>query len=206
MQATTKAFLLTLGGVVMMLALTLLQARLMYPQGAPVAVAGSPARPNIRLDPARPDTELIVPVYGVSGAQLSDTWGAARAQGRVHQGVDIMAPAGTIVRAVAPGTVSKLFFSERGGITLYEASADGRYIFYYAHLERYAPGLKEGDVLAQGQALAYVGMTGNAPVPHLHFEIQRAPADGKWWRGESFNPYPSLRAGRIELPDAGHTG
>ena len=101
------------------------------------------------------------------------------------------------MRAAAPGTVAKLFFSERGGITVYEVSADGRYIFYYAHLQRYAPDLKEGDTLAQGQAIAYVGMTGNAPVPHLHFEIQRAPDDGKWWRGEAFNPYPSLLAGRI---------
>lgn len=64
---------------------------------------------------------------------------------------------------------------------------------------RYAPDLKEGDTLAQGQAIAYVGMTGNAPVPHLHFEIQRASEDGKWWRGEAFNPYPSLLAGRILL-------
>ncbi len=195
----------TLLGVLTMLALTMLQARLMDHRPASDNVASGHFAPRTaaRTEAARRDrdlernADLIVPVYGVGVSQLADTWGAARAAGRVHQGVDIMAPAGTIVRAVAPGKVAKLFFSERGGITVYEVSADGRYIFYYAHLQRYAPGLKEGDTLAQGQAIAYVGMTGNAPVPHLHFEIQRAPDDGKWWRGEAFNPYPSLLAGRI---------
>lgn len=182
-----------------MAAMAMLQVRLMYsPRGAGsepnIAVNAAPAPPT----PAESGDSLLLPVYGVSASQLVDTWGAARSAGRMHQGIDIMAPQGTPIRAVAPGKVLKLFSSERGGTTLYQASADDRFIYYYAHLERYAPDIKEGDQLTRGQVLGFVGMTGNAPVPHLHFEIQRAVEDGKWWRGAAFNPFPSLRAGRLQ--------
>ena len=196
---TTKAFLITLFIVLTMAAMAMLQVRLMYtPNGL-----GSAARPgeNATLAPPTPaetGNSLLLPVYGVSASQLTDTWGAARSAGRVHQGIDIMAPMGTPVRAPAPGKVLKLFTSERGGITLYQLSGDRRFIYYYAHLQRYAPDIKEGDQLTRGQVLAFVGMTGNAPVPHLHFEIQRAVEEGKWWKGKAFNPYPSLRAGRLQ--------
>lgn len=201
MQATTKVFLYTLLSLGCMVGLTMLQARFLY--GPPRAIAANEAAGEsvitreARRVPISARPELTMPVDGVQPSQLIDTWGAARAQGRLHEGVDILAPAGTLVRSAAAGTVQKLFVSERGGVTLYALSEDGRYIFYYAHLRGYAPGVSEGDRLAPGQVIGYVGMTGNAPVPHLHLEIQRAPADGKWWRGEAFNPYPSLLAGRI---------
>ena len=204
MTATAKAFVLTLLIVLTMAAMAMLQVRLMYTPHGVSPASHSPASQSAgRVTPAPPTSaeigdSLLLPVYGVSSSQLVDTWGAARSAGRMHQGIDILAPMGTPVRATAPGKVIKLFTSERGGITLYQLSADSRFIFYYAHLQRYAPDIKEGDQLSRGQVLAFVGMTGNAPVPHLHFEIQRAIEDGKWWKGEAFNPYPSLRAGRLQ--------
>ena len=73
-----------------------------------------------------------------------------------------MAPRGTPVLAAAGGTVEKLFESERGGHTLYVRSPDGRWIYYYAHLDAYAPGVREGRRCAPGEPIGYVGDTGNA--------------------------------------------
>lgn len=141
---------------------------------------------------------LVIPVAGVQVATLADTWGHARSGGRSHQGIDIMAPALTPVRAAAGGRVVKFFRSDRGGLTVYQMDESGKLIFYYAHLASYAPSLREGDVVRQGDVIAYVGSSGNASTPHLHFEIQRASTDGKWWHGEAFNPYPALIAGRVD--------
>ena len=86
------------------------------------------------------------PVAGVQADQLLDTYTQARAGGRPHDAIDIMAPAGTPVVAAAEGTVEKLFFSQGGGgITAYVRSPDRRWTYYYAHLQGYAPGLREGQ-------------------------------------------------------------
>jgi murein DD-endopeptidase MepM/ murein hydrolase activator NlpD len=212
MQPTTKAFLITLAVLAGMFGLVMLQANLIngaasrHSGARPATERPTPAAIAFGNKPAFGRPALAIPVDGVSTDQLIDTWGAARSAGRVHQGVDIMAPAGVLVRAAAPGVVVKLFVSARGGITLYQASEDNRHIFYYAHLQGYAPGVKEGDRLARGQVIGYVGKTGNAPVPHLHFEIQRASADGKWWRGAAINPYPALLAGRIDSAEIDRGG
>lgn len=142
---------------------------------------------------------LLVPVAGVSAGDLDDTFSQARAGGvRTHDAIDIMAPAGTPVVAAAPGTVEKLFFSERGGITAYIRSTDRRRIYYYAHLDRYAPGLVEGTELAAGDPIGLVGATGNADseAPHLHFAVMEMAEGEGWWEGEAINPYPLLAAGR----------
>ena len=141
--------------------------------------------------------ELVVPVAGVSKSKLVDTWGAPRDGGRSHRGIDIMASKGTPVRATADGTIIKLFESDLGGTTIYQADAEGRLIFYYAHLDRYAKNLKEGNSVSQGETIGYVGKSGNAPMPHLHFEIQSQNNAKQWWAGKAFNPYPGLKAGRI---------
>lgn len=141
-------------------------------------------------------TELIIPVSNVSARALTDTWGASRSEGRTHEGIDIMAPAGTPVRAAADGRIVKFFDSERGGITIYQFDTSERFVYYYAHLSARAAGLAEGAVVSQGDVIGYVGMSGNAPVPHLHFEIQRLTPERRWWEAESMNPYPLLVAGR----------
>ncbi len=140
--------------------------------------------------------ELIIPVSNVATGALTDTWGASRSEGRTHEGIDIMAPLGTPVRAAADGRIVKFFDSVRGGITIYQFDTSERFVYYYAHLSSRAPGLAEGDVVQQGDVIAYVGMSGNAPVPHLHFEIQRLTPERHWWEADSMNPYPFLRDGR----------
>ena len=127
--------------------------------------------------------------------QLSDTFTQSRGGGRPHDAIDIMAPAGTPVVAAAEGTVEKMFFSHGGGgITAYVRSPDRQWIYYYAHLQDYAPGLREGQRLARGDPIGTVGSTGNAnPAgPHLHFAIHRMGPDERWWQGSAINPYPLL--------------
>ncbi len=141
--------------------------------------------------------ELVVPVKGVSTSKLVDTWRAPRSGGRTHSGIDIVAAKGTQVRATADGAIIKLHESDLGGITIYQADAKGRLIFYYAHLDRYAKNLREGQSVVQGEVIGYVGKSGNAPMPHLHFEIQSQNSAKQWWRGKAFNPFPALKAGRI---------
>ena len=139
--------------------------------------------------------KLIIPVQGVKPDQLHDTFMDARTEGRVHDAIDIPAPAGTPVLAAADGEVARLFQSERGGMTIYQFSMDRKLIYYYAHLQRYADGIAPGQVLRQGQVIAYVGDTGNAGAGnyHLHFSISVIPNPTRYWEGTNINPYPLLR-------------
>lgn len=142
---------------------------------------------------------VAIPVAGVKASELQDTYTQSRAGGaRVHNAIDIMAPHGTPVIAAAPGTVEKLFDSRGGGgITAYVRSPDGKWMFYYAHLQAYAPGLREGQAVKQGDAIGTVGSTGNADPagPHLHFAVNRMAPGERWHDGTPINPYPLL-AGR----------
>lgn len=143
---------------------------------------------------------LAIPVEGVKQPDLVDTFTAARAGGRVHDAIDIMAAEGTPVIAAADGTIEKLFFSDGGGgNTIYERSADGKWMYYYAHLQAYAPGLAEGQHVRQGQVIARVGHTGNASPdgPHLHFAINRMAPGQHWWQGDPINPYPLLAGKQV---------
>jgi len=139
---------------------------------------------------------LAIPVAGVKPGELIDTYTQARAGGqRIHDAIDIMAAEGTPVIAAAPGKVEKLFFSNGGGgITAYVRSDDGRWLYYYAHLLSYAPGLAEGQKVARGSPIGLVGHTGNANPsgPHLHFAIFRMNPGERWWQGVPINPYPLL--------------
>jgi murein DD-endopeptidase MepM/ murein hydrolase activator NlpD len=138
---------------------------------------------------------LIIPVAGVKPGQLLDTFADARSEGRVHDAIDIPAPAGTPVLAAADGEILKLFQSERGGTTIYQLSVDRKLVFYYAHLQGYADGLAPGKFVRQGEVIAYVGDTGNAGAGnfHLHFSIAIVPDPKRYWEGTNINPYPLLR-------------
>ena len=137
---------------------------------------------------------LIVPVRGVMPSQLRDTFNDRRGGG-LHEALDIAAPRGTPVVAAGHGRVVKLFDSKAGGLTVYQFDPGERFAYYYAHLDRYADGLRAGSSLAKGDVLGYVGTTGNAPpnAPHLHFAIFRLGPERRWWQGMPIDPYPYLR-------------
>ncbi|QJR13825.1 M23 family metallopeptidase [Usitatibacter palustris] len=142
--------------------------------------------------------QLLIPVQGVERKALRDNFDERRSAGHKHEALDIMAPRGTPVLAVGDGKVAKLFKSVAGGLTVYQFDADEKFAYYYAHLDRYAPGLQQGQALKRGEVLGYVGSTGNAPpsAPHLHFTIFRLGPDKRWWVGTAINPYPFLVATR----------
>jgi len=164
---------------------------------APIQTMPAPPAPDagvVAPPPADATGALLLPVQGIRADQLQDTFTDARSEGRVHDAIDILAPNGTPVLAVADGTVEKLFDSVRGGLTVYQFEPSGRYCYYYAHLDRYADGLAEKKTIKRGEVIGYVGSTGNASpeAPHLHFEIHVLGPEKQWWKGESINPYPVL--------------
>lgn len=158
---------------------------------AAIARAGSAQRRPIGDFGGR----FIIPVRGVSAAQLVNTWHQSREAGaRRHEAIDIVAPGGTPVVAAFGGVVEKLHLSARGGITAYVRSRDGGLMAYYAHLQRYAPGLSEGQQVGPGSLMGFVGDTGNSGAgnTHLHFGLARMRPGEKWYAGEPIDPYPAL--------------
>jgi murein DD-endopeptidase MepM/ murein hydrolase activator NlpD len=139
--------------------------------------------------------QLLFPLPEEYRPNLINSFGERRGQ-RPHEAVDIMAPRLTPVRAVDDGRIVKLFLSVPGGNTIYQFDPSERYAYYYAHLERYADQLTEGQHVRRGQILGFVGTSGNASkdAPHLHFTIFRLGPEKQWWVGEPIDPYPLLRA------------
>jgi peptidoglycan LD-endopeptidase LytH len=137
---------------------------------------------------------LEVPVTGVAPHQLVPSFDEKRGDRR-HEAIDILAPKGTPVRAVEDGVIARLFTSQAGGHTIYQFDPSGQYAYYYAHLDRYADGLAEGQSVTRGQVIGYVGSSGNATpsTPHLHFAIFKLGPEKRWWDGTPIDPYPILR-------------
>ena len=159
----------------------------------PAASAAATAATLAHADELRA-RRLEFPVEGIAREKLTDTFDDARS-GHLHEAADILAPRHTPVRAVEAGTIARLLSNASGGITIYQLDPSERFVYYYAHLERYADGLKEGQTVGRGQVIGYVGTTGNAPrtVPHLHFAIFRVVDQRQWWSGAPINPYLVLR-------------
>ena len=168
------------------------------PDRLAVAPAVAPSAPPVAPAPSPAADGLLLPVEGITLADIHDTFDDARGSERRHEALDVMAPAGTPVLAVADGTIEKLFTSDAGGLTIYQFEPSGRFAYYYAHLQGYAPGLAEGAQVKRGDVLGTVGSTGNADpaAPHLHFAIFRLTPDRQWWTGEPINPYPLLGGSR----------
>jgi murein DD-endopeptidase MepM/ murein hydrolase activator NlpD len=135
---------------------------------------------------------LLIPVTGITAAQLQDTFNDTRGSERHHEALDIMAPVKTPVVAVDDGKVMKLFTSVPGGLTVYQYDPSASFAYYYAHLDSYAADLVEGQMLKRGDLIGYVGATGNANAlaPHLHFAIFALGPEKQWWKGTAINPYP----------------
>ena len=121
---------------------------------------------------------ISCPVYGAS---YSDSYGASRSGGRSHEGVDMIAPTGTPVYAVVSGSAN---FKQNslGGNSVWLSGSDGN-SYYYAHLDSFEGSSRS---VSQGEVIGYVGSTGNAPIPHLHFEVHPGG-------GSSVNPTPWVR-------------
>lgn len=170
------------------------------PPGSPPPTTTPPvlAPPAVSPPADLAQRDLLLPVQGIRREDLHDTFTEARGQGRVHEAIDIIAPRNTAVLAVEGGRIVKFFSSNLGGLTIYQFDPTETYCYYYAHLESYAPGLKEGDVVARGQVIGYVGSSGNAGPsnPHLHFAIFRLTPEKHWWQGQAINPYPILSRAR----------
>jgi len=176
------------------------------PEGMPPApVQGSADRattePAVTTPGTTPATlrpagelHLAMPLSGLEASKLTDTFHDARA-GHMHEALDIPAPRGTPVLAVAEGNVAKLFTSKQGGLTVYQFDNTQQYAYYYAHLDKYAPGLKEGMLLRKGDTLGFVGTTGDAPknAPHLHFAVFKLGPEKNWWKGTALDPLPMLK-------------
>jgi len=138
---------------------------------------------------------LLIPVQGIQADKLVQSFHDRRSGSREHEAIDILAPTGTPVVAVEDGTIAKLFVSKAGGNTVYQFDPGKEYSYYYAHLDRYADGLKEGMSVQRGQVIGYVGISGNAPkdTPHLHFAVFRLTPERQWWTGTPIDPYDILR-------------
>jgi murein DD-endopeptidase MepM/ murein hydrolase activator NlpD len=138
-----------------------------------------------RLYTEEPDRKIAMPLVGVSTRGISDTWHAPRGADRLHEGQDIFAPRGTPIYSATRGYIYHIGENNLGGNTVSVIGAGGR-VYYYAHLESYAPMIEEGDQVNTSTVLGYVGTTGNAvgTPPHLHF--------GVYGSGGAINPLTLL--------------
>ncbi|MEO5897807.1 MAG: M23 family metallopeptidase [Vicinamibacterales bacterium] len=168
------------------------------PEPAPTSgsKAADVAAPSMSAPPSKDlkDRDLLIPVEGILADQLTPQFNDPRT-GHSHEALDIPAPTGTPVKAVEDGRIARLFLSKAGGTTIYQFDPSENYCYYYAHLDRYADGLREGDRVKRGQVVGYVGVSGNAPknTPHLHFAVFRLTDQKRWWQGTPLDPYDILR-------------
>ena len=139
--------------------------------------------------------EMAPPISGLILASLHDSFAEVH-NGHLHEAIDILEPRGTPVHAVVSGSIRKLFLSKPGGNTIYQFDEVGVYCYYYARLDRFAKGLREGMHVERGDVIGFVGSTGNADpaTPHLHFAIFELSPERLWWKRKAINPYPELVA------------
>jgi murein DD-endopeptidase MepM/ murein hydrolase activator NlpD len=162
--------------------------------GSPPPQVAVPVPRPVELEPVATTGKLAMPLADVDPAKLTSNFAEKRG-GHPHEALDIMAPRGTPVMAVDQGKVVKLFTSKEGGLTVYQFDDSRIRCYYYAHLDRYAAGLKEGMLLRRGEVLGYVGSTGNASpnTPHLHFAVFILGPEKQWSKGTAIDPLPLLR-------------
>ena len=155
-----------------------------------VALVAAGSAPPTTPPPTTPPPTVVLAAFPVSATcAFSDTYGAPRSGGRRHEGVDIMVGTGTPIYAVVNGTITKkqvAFVGSLAGNALWITEPSGTY-FFYGHLSAFAEGIEVGSVVAAGTLIGYVGATGNASVPHLHFEVH---PNG----GAAVNPFPIVKA------------
>ena len=160
------------------------------------ASASSGASPSASADIDYLRTrQILVPVAGADMSKVYDTFNDPRDGGeRVHRAIDILAPRGTPILSADDGRILRMSTNALGGISMYTVDPQNRIVYYYAHMDHYNDAMSPGREIVKGDTLGYVGTTGNAPknMPHLHFQVMRWPADGKYWNGEPIDPYELL--------------
>jgi peptidoglycan LD-endopeptidase LytH len=184
------------------------------PSVAPPAASMTPASPSVPpprpSEPLRPAATtgasepggdsvvelrrhaLRLPLDDVKVAAMEGSFAESRrGEPHGHEAVDLLALRNTPVRAVEDGKIARLFFSKAGGNTIYQFDPSEQFCYYYAHLDHYASGLRDGQLVAKGDVIGYVGTTGNAPpnTPHLHFAILKLGEDKRWWKGTAIDPF-----------------
>jgi peptidoglycan LD-endopeptidase LytH len=167
------------------------------PSARPDPPSTVPSMATVEADPV-PELrhrQLELPVLDAVRRNLRDSFYEKRGSDRQHEAIDIMTPRNTPIVAVEDGIIARLFESKAGGNTVYQFDPADRYVYYYAHLERYADSLREGHHVQRGQVLGYAGTSGNASkdAPHLHFAIFRLTEKKQWWQGSPIDPYDVLK-------------
>jgi murein DD-endopeptidase MepM/ murein hydrolase activator NlpD len=137
---------------------------------------------------------IVLPVAGADMSKVEDSYSEPRDGGRVHRAIDILAPRGTPILSADDGKILRMTTNTLGGISMYTVDTENRLVYYYAHMDHYNDAMSPGRAIVKGDTLGYVGTTGNAPkdTPHLHFQVMRWPADGKYWNGDPIDPYEAL--------------
>ncbi|MEE9299271.1 MAG: peptidoglycan DD-metalloendopeptidase family protein [Acidimicrobiia bacterium] len=128
-----------------------------------------------------PPPAMVCPVDGA--VTFRDSWGEPRSGGRTHKGVDMMAARWTPVVAIEDGYIYQVSWHSSGGLGIYLKGVSGG-MWYYAHNQEVAGGIAAGTRVVAGQTITYVGSSGNASTPHLHFGWQ---PKANWVYA---NPYP----------------
>jgi murein DD-endopeptidase MepM/ murein hydrolase activator NlpD len=170
--------------------------------GAPASTPDASAAVPSANDEYLRARSILLPVAGADMSKVEDSFNEPRDGGRVHRAIDILAPRGTPILSADDGKILRMTTSALGGISMYTVDTENRLVYYYAHMDHYNDAMSPGRTIARGDTLGYVGTTGNAPkdTPHLHFQVMRWPADGKYWNGDPIDPYTALggvaRAGR----------
>ncbi len=166
------------------------------PPAEPVPPSAPQVPPNVQqpppnVQPKLTDAGYVFPIYGP--ASTSDSFGAPRTT-TWHHGVDIFAPLGAPILAVADGTLFRVGWNDVGGNRFWLRDGAGNE-FYYAHLSAFSPLAREGAQVKAGDVIGFVGTTGDAAgtPPHLHFEIH--PQELLWMGYDgAIDPYPYLAA------------
>ncbi len=151
----------------------------------------------------REPVAVSIPVAGLATDQLRSSWHAPRSGGRTHQGADLFASRGTPVVSATAGLVWRVGHDPLGGQVVW-VLGEGHRLYYYAHLDAFAPGLERGDRVCRGDAIGRVGNTGNARTtpPHLHFGVYRVG----WTGVRADDPVPWLRRLASGAPSPCHPG
>ena len=110
----------------------------------------------------------------INGARLSSSYGMRKhpilGYNKMHQGTDFAAPMGTPIMASGSGSILKAGWCGGGGNCV-KIKHNNTYSTVYAHMSKFAKGIKKGIRVSQGQIIGYVGSTGMSTGPHLHYEV-----------------------------------